>query len=66
MARGRHDEHLMCTSLEAKPVTALVELLWACSTCGKGVHPACRVIVGVFDVGKVCIPAILEFVANHG
>ena len=23
-------------------------------------------IVGVFDVGKVCIPVILMFVANHG
>ena len=56
----------MCTSLEAKPITALVELLWAYSTRGKGVHPACRVIVDVFDVGKVCISAIVEFVTNHG
>ena len=31
---------------------------------------ACRrasgVVVGVFDVGKVCIPVILVFVASHG
>ena len=31
---------------------------------------ACRrangVIIGVFDVGKVCIPVILVFVADHG
>ena len=34
-----------------------------------GSESCCRaneVIVGIFDVGKVCVPVVLVFVADHG
>ena len=33
---------------------------------GKAGRRASGVVVGVFDVGKVSIPIVLVFVANHG
>ena len=32
----------------------------------EGCRHANGVVIGVFDVGKVCIPVILVFVADHG
>ena len=34
MGRGLRGRRHICTSLEASPVVALTELLWALSTCG--------------------------------